>query len=128
MKMSIPYSGTKTRSIGVMAAIIKHLKIVNLTPVKRINFRFDPFHEQVKPIRLVSFLRLLAHPRKLWKGVANSHLYFFHKIFFIICIRFFTFVMLSKIVYLLSSDSWKVKNNFIKNPKNKISYTKLSKL
>lgn len=59
--MSIPYSGTKGRSIGVMAAIIKHLKIINLTPVKRIDFRFDPFHERVKPIRDFQFF--ISAPR-----------------------------------------------------------------
>lgn len=60
LKMSIHYSGCRTRSIGVMSAIIKQLKRINLTPVKRIDFRFDPFHKDVKHTRLVS-LKLSAH-------------------------------------------------------------------
>ncbi|XP_072743017.1 mitochondrial ribosomal protein L53 [Anoplolepis gracilipes] len=53
--MSIHFSGSRSRSIGVMAAIIKHLKQVNLTPVKRIDFRFDPFYENVKETRRFQF-------------------------------------------------------------------------
>lgn len=60
LKMSIHFSGCRTRSIGVMSSIIKEIKRINLTPVKRIDFRFDPFHKQVKQTRLVS-LKLPAH-------------------------------------------------------------------
>ncbi|CAL1680382.1 unnamed protein product [Lasius platythorax] len=49
--MSVPFSGTRTRSLGSISSIIKHLKRVNLTPVKRIDFRFDPFHKHVKHTR-----------------------------------------------------------------------------
>lgn len=59
--MSIPRTGTVKRSVGVMAAIIKHLNRVNLTPLKRIDFRFDPFHKQVKPIRDFQFF--ISAPR-----------------------------------------------------------------
>lgn len=51
--MSIPFSGRVTRSGGLMSAIGKQLKSLNLKPVKRIDFRFDPFHEKVTPARLV---------------------------------------------------------------------------
>ncbi|KAL1506672.1 hypothetical protein ABEB36_005995 [Hypothenemus hampei] len=43
--MSIYYSGSLTRSAGVLSAIQKQLKVVNLKPVKRIKVKFDPFHQ-----------------------------------------------------------------------------------
>ncbi|XP_032667791.1 39S ribosomal protein L53, mitochondrial [Odontomachus brunneus] len=49
--MSIPFSGCRTRSGGVISSILKQLRSVNLKPVKRINVRLDPFHENVKPTR-----------------------------------------------------------------------------
>lgn len=42
--MSIYYSGTFTRSAGVISAITKQLKLMNLKPVKKIEVKFDPFH------------------------------------------------------------------------------------
>ncbi|CAG9765493.1 unnamed protein product [Ceutorhynchus assimilis] len=42
--MSIYYSGTFKRSSGLISAIYKQLKQVNLKPVKRIQVQFDPFH------------------------------------------------------------------------------------
>lgn len=42
--MSIYYSGTFTRSAGLISALNKQLKLVNLKPVKRIKVKFDPFH------------------------------------------------------------------------------------
>lgn len=51
--MSITFSGTRTRSAGLMSAVVKQLRNVNLKPVKRIDVRFDPFHENVKQTRLV---------------------------------------------------------------------------
>jgi large subunit ribosomal protein L53 len=42
--MSIKYSGTFTRSGGLISAIIKQAKIVNLKAVKRVTVKFDPFH------------------------------------------------------------------------------------
>ena len=42
--MSIYYSGTFKRSSGVISAITKQLKKVNLKPVKKIQVQFDPFH------------------------------------------------------------------------------------
>ncbi|XP_050447362.1 uncharacterized protein LOC126849505 [Cataglyphis hispanica] len=53
--MSIHFSGCRTRSVGLMSSIIKEIKRVNLTPVKRIDFRFDPFHKQVKQTRDFQF-------------------------------------------------------------------------
>lgn len=49
--MSIPFSGTLTRSAGIYSAIGKQLKSVSLKPVKQVVFRFDPFHQNVKTIR-----------------------------------------------------------------------------
>lgn len=51
--MSISYSGTFTRSGGIVAAIGKQMKLVNLKPLKSINIKFDPFHENAQQTRLV---------------------------------------------------------------------------
>ncbi|KAK2582275.1 hypothetical protein KPH14_004618 [Odynerus spinipes] len=59
--MSIPFSGTRTRSSGVIAAITKQLKAINLKPVDKIVVQFDPFHEKVKETR--SFLAYLSSPK-----------------------------------------------------------------
>lgn len=42
--MSIYYSGTLSRSAGIISAITKQIKSVNLKPVKKIEVKFDPFH------------------------------------------------------------------------------------
>ncbi|XP_066146390.1 large ribosomal subunit protein mL53 [Euwallacea fornicatus] len=49
--MSISYSGTFKRSAGVISAISKQLKLINLKPVKRIKVKFDPFHEKARVAR-----------------------------------------------------------------------------
>ncbi|XP_037894184.1 uncharacterized protein LOC119640316 isoform X2 [Glossina fuscipes] len=59
--MSIYYSGTLTRSSGIVSAIGKELKRVNLKGVKRITVTFDPFAANVKSTR--EFLFLLSVPR-----------------------------------------------------------------
>lgn len=57
--MSIYYSGTYRRSAGVVSAIGKQLKLINLKPVKKISVQFDPFHENAKSVRYVNnILRL----------------------------------------------------------------------
>jgi len=65
--MSIPFSGTLTRAPGgIFSAISKQLRLVDLKPVKKINVRFDPFHEHVTHTRLVLIydpLHLLAQQR-----------------------------------------------------------------
>ncbi|KOC58578.1 39S ribosomal protein L53, mitochondrial [Habropoda laboriosa] len=43
--MSIPFNGTRTRSQGLISAIIKHLRSLTLKPVKSIDIKFDPFHD-----------------------------------------------------------------------------------
>lgn len=50
-KMSIPFSGSWSRSGGISSAISKQLRTVTLKPVKRIVFKFDPFHQNVLSIR-----------------------------------------------------------------------------
>lgn len=52
--MSIHYSGTFKRSAGLVSAIGKQLKVINLKPVKKIQVQFDPFHENAKAVRYVS--------------------------------------------------------------------------
>lgn len=49
--MSIYKSGAFRRSAGVMSAISKQLKSINLKPVQRITFTFDPFSENAKTAR-----------------------------------------------------------------------------
>lgn len=49
--MSIPYSGTIRRSGGVVSAIGKQLRAVNLKAAKRITVKFDPFSENVTHTR-----------------------------------------------------------------------------
>uniref|UniRef100_T1GGZ1 Large ribosomal subunit protein mL53 n=1 Tax=Megaselia scalaris TaxID=36166 RepID=T1GGZ1_MEGSC len=59
--MSIPFSGTLRKSGGVVSAIGKQLKQINLKGVKRINVTFDPFSENVKSTR--EFLFFLSTPK-----------------------------------------------------------------
>ncbi|ALC41953.1 mRpL53 [Drosophila busckii] len=59
--MSVPFSGTLRRSGGVVSAIGKQLKSINLKGVKRITVQFDPFAENVKATR--EFLFLLSTPK-----------------------------------------------------------------
>lgn len=49
--MSIYYSGALKRSQGIVSAIAKQLKRVNLKGVNRITVTFDPFAEDVKSTR-----------------------------------------------------------------------------
>lgn len=49
--MSIPYSGTVSRSAGLLAAVGKQVKLINLRAAKRITVTFDPFSENVVPTR-----------------------------------------------------------------------------
>lgn len=49
--MSIYYSGALKRSQGIVSAIGKELKRVNLKGVNRVTITFDPFAENVKSTR-----------------------------------------------------------------------------
>ncbi|XP_071546770.1 large ribosomal subunit protein mL53 [Panulirus ornatus] len=51
--MALPYTrvGTFTRSGGVFAALGKQVKLLNLQPVKKIVFTFDPFSENAVVVR-----------------------------------------------------------------------------
>ncbi|KAM3967512.1 mitochondrial ribosomal protein L53 [Aphomia sociella] len=59
--MSIPYSGTVRRSLGLVSAIGKQLKGVNLKAAKRIVVKFDPFGENVTHTR--KFLHYMSSPK-----------------------------------------------------------------
>ncbi|XP_034137946.1 39S ribosomal protein L53, mitochondrial [Drosophila guanche] len=59
--MSVPFSGTLRRSGGIVSAIGKQLKSINLKGVKRITVQFDPFAENVKSTR--EFFFLLSTPK-----------------------------------------------------------------
>ncbi|XP_057655838.1 39S ribosomal protein L53, mitochondrial [Diorhabda carinulata] len=49
--MSIYFSGGFKKSAGVISAISKQLKLINLKPVKKIQVQFDPFHENAATAR-----------------------------------------------------------------------------
>lgn len=49
--MSIPFSGTASRSGGVISAIIKELSRFSLLPCEKITVQFNPFHEKAKDVR-----------------------------------------------------------------------------
>lgn len=53
--MSIPVSGTFRRSGGVVSAIGKQLRGVNLKAAKRITVKFDPFGDNVTHTRYVVY-------------------------------------------------------------------------
>ncbi|XP_053679279.1 uncharacterized protein LOC128730265 [Anopheles nili] len=59
--MSIKVGGAFRRSGGIVSAIGKQLKLVNLKAVKRITVSFDPFHENAIPTR--EFLHHLSAPK-----------------------------------------------------------------
>ncbi|CAH0560731.1 unnamed protein product [Brassicogethes aeneus] len=59
--MSIYFSGSRTKSAGVISAISKQLKLVNLKPIKRINVQFDPFHPNAVTTR--DFLYHITSPK-----------------------------------------------------------------
>ncbi|KAG8226603.1 hypothetical protein J437_LFUL007295 [Ladona fulva] len=61
VEMSVPFSGTLRRSAGLISAISKQLRQVNLKPVKHIIVKFDPFHENAVSIR--DFLFYISAPR-----------------------------------------------------------------
>ncbi|XP_055315419.1 uncharacterized protein LOC129575605 [Sitodiplosis mosellana] len=58
--MSIPITGSLSRSGGLLSAISKNAKLLNLKGVKRITVTFDPFGENVKQTREVIFQLSLA--------------------------------------------------------------------
>lgn len=49
--MSIVYSGSFAKSGGLLQAIAKQLKLLNLKPVKKIQVQFDPFHPSAYNVR-----------------------------------------------------------------------------
>ncbi|CAK1540117.1 unnamed protein product [Leptosia nina] len=59
--MSIPYSGTFRRSGGVVSAIGKQLRAVNLKAARRITVKFDPFSDNVTHTR--NFLHYISSPK-----------------------------------------------------------------
>ncbi|XP_013197097.1 large ribosomal subunit protein mL53 [Amyelois transitella] len=59
--MAVPYSGTVRRSLGVVSAIGKQLKAVNLKAAKRITVTFDPFGDNVTHTR--NFLHYISSPK-----------------------------------------------------------------
>ncbi|XP_055682808.1 39S ribosomal protein L53, mitochondrial [Lutzomyia longipalpis] len=48
-------SGTITRSGGLFSAIAKHSKLINIKPVNRITFQFDPFSKNSTELRRFIF-------------------------------------------------------------------------
>lgn len=81
LEMSIHFSGTFTRSAGVISAITKQLKFVNLKPVKKIEVQFDPFQEHAVTARWLntrywSVLFLNGNGRKRMHRLPNRQMRF----------------------------------------------------
>ncbi|XP_078043220.1 mitochondrial ribosomal protein L53 [Augochlora pura] len=49
--MSLPFSGVRSRSKGIISAIAKHLRHLTLKPVKSINVKFDAFNPKALETR-----------------------------------------------------------------------------
>lgn len=49
--MSVKFSGSFTKSNGILSAIIKNIKKINLKAVNKVTVTFDPFKENVKSTR-----------------------------------------------------------------------------
>lgn len=49
--MSLPRTGSLSRSAGLISAVAKNLRLLNLKAVKRITVSFDPLGENVKETR-----------------------------------------------------------------------------
>jgi len=58
--MSIVFSGSRSRSNGLISAVAKQVKLVNLKPLSKIIVRFDPFHENIAETR--NFLFFISAP------------------------------------------------------------------
>ncbi|KAF7395277.1 hypothetical protein HZH68_009327 [Vespula germanica] len=61
--MSIPFSGSRSRSGGLISAIAKQLKEINLKLVNKIIVQFDPFHKNITETR--KFLFYISSPKIL---------------------------------------------------------------
>lgn len=49
--MSIPATGSLSRSGGLISAVAKNIRLLNLKGVKRVSLTFDPFHEHASATR-----------------------------------------------------------------------------
>ncbi|CAH1953911.1 unnamed protein product [Acanthoscelides obtectus] len=66
--MSIYFSGTFRHSVGgVVSAITKQLKLVNLKPIKKIQVQFDPFHPNAVTAR--DFLFHISNPKVIQTNI-----------------------------------------------------------
>lgn len=58
--MSLPFSGSKSKSAGLVSAIRKQLFLLNLKPVKRVFVKYDPFTQNAVTTRLL-YLTVLVY-------------------------------------------------------------------
>lgn len=58
--MSLPFSGSKSKSAGLVSAIRKQLFLLNLKPVKRVFVKYDPFTQNAVTTRLL-YLTVLMY-------------------------------------------------------------------
>jgi len=49
--MSLPFSGSKSKSAGLVSAIRKQTLLLNLKPVKKVSVKFDPFSQNAATAR-----------------------------------------------------------------------------
>ncbi|XP_068085656.1 large ribosomal subunit protein mL53 isoform X2 [Anabrus simplex] len=54
--MSIPFSGTFTRSAGLISAIAKQLRSITLKPIKKLTITFDPFDSNGNHTRFLFYI------------------------------------------------------------------------
>jgi len=59
--MSLPFSGSKSKSAGLVSAIRKQVFLLNLKPVKRVFVKFDPFTKNAVTAR--NFMYHLLSPK-----------------------------------------------------------------
>ncbi|VVC36974.1 Ribosomal protein L53, mitochondrial [Cinara cedri] len=59
--MSLPFSGSKSKSTGVVSAIKKQSLLLNLKPVKKVLIKFDPFAQNAVTAR--NFMYYLLSPK-----------------------------------------------------------------
>ncbi|KAF0773961.1 39S ribosomal protein L53, mitochondrial [Aphis craccivora] len=59
--MSLPFSGSKSKSAGLVSAIRKQTLQLNLKPVKKVLVKFDPFHQNSAVAR--NFMYYLLSPK-----------------------------------------------------------------
>ncbi|XP_050524467.1 39S ribosomal protein L53, mitochondrial [Daktulosphaira vitifoliae] len=59
--MSLAFSGSKSKSAGVVSAIRKQTLLLNLKPIKKVSVKFDPFSQNAVTVR--NFMYYFLSPK-----------------------------------------------------------------